>query len=197
MDDIFQILIYALIAISFFSSFFKKKKQVQPPQDQLHQQETNAANEKVLESPPSPVQKTETPDILKEFESFFNLSDSPPSPPPKPTVRKHDDREVYEGAKDRKGYIEVPEESFHKRTDSEHTFIDPWDKKRKEVEKRKESITTKIEEQASAYQQTLEKRETAASGIIYDIQKRIQNPASLKEYIIISEIIGKPKALNR
>jgi len=103
----------------------------------------------------------------------------------------------YEGAKDRDNYIEVPEESFHKRTESEHTFIDPWDKKRKDVEKSKETITPKIEEQASAYQESLVKKESAASGIIHDISKRIQDPASLKEYIIISEIIGKPKALKR
>jgi len=78
MDDIFQILIYALIAISLFSSFYKKKKTVQPPQDEIHQQGTNLSDDKIIKSPPSQLNKAEAPNILKEFESFFDLTDSAP-----------------------------------------------------------------------------------------------------------------------
>ena len=196
MDDVFQILIYILIAVSFLSSLFKKKKPVQPPpEDSSSLEASNIADRQYIESPQFAVQETENTDIIKEIESFFNLSDSPP--PEKPSAPKHDDKEVYEGAKERDNYLKVPEESFHKRSESEHTFTDPWDEKRKEVEKRKKTITPEIEEQASAYQENFEKKETASTEIIEVISERIQDPASLKEYIIISEIIGKPKALSR
>jgi hypothetical protein len=196
MDDIFQILIYVIIAISFISSFFKKKKRVQPPSDDLQHGKPIQMDEQVIETPPSPKQKAEDYNIMKEFESFFNIEETstPPIKKPEPV---HDDKEVYEGVKNRDNYIEVPEDSFHKRTSSEHTFVNPWEVKKKEIEKRKESITSEMEERVSVYKETLIKKEIAAKEIIQNIKNRIQNPATLKEYIIISEIIGKPKSLKR
>ncbi|MFC2103704.1 hypothetical protein ACFLSS_04665, partial [Bacteroidota bacterium] len=190
----FQILIYIIIAISFISSFFKKKKRVQPPTDDLQSGKLIQMDEQVIEPPPSPKQKAEDFNIMKEFESFFNIEESS-TPTTKKTEPVHDDKQVYEGVKNRENYIEVPEDSFHKRTTSEHTFINPWEVKKKEIERRKKSITPEIEERVSAYKESLIKKESAAKEIIQNIKNRIQNPATLKEYIIISEIIGKPKAL--
>ncbi len=97
--------------------------------------------------------------------------------------------------KDRDEYIKVPEESFHQTSLSEHTFVDPWDKKRKTVEQRKKSIGSKTKKKAEKFEENLEVRDTAATDIIRTIKSRLKDPSSLKEYIIISEIIGKPKAL--
>lgn len=193
MDDVFQILIYVLIAVSFLSSFFKKKKPVKQPADELQQKDSNLKVESVVESPPFSKAKTRDIDILKEFENFFNLNE-PAAPPKKITVPKHDDKQLYDGARNRDNYIKVPEESFHQPTSSEHSFINPWEQKRKEVEKQKKSITEEIEKKASKYKENLEKTDTAATGISHNIRNRIKDPASLKEYIVISEIIGKPKA---
>jgi len=194
MDDIFQILIYVIIAISFISSFFKKKKPVQPPTDNLQRGKPIQMGEQVIEAPPSLKQKAEDYNIMKEFESFFNLGDQI-SPPQKNIAEPvHDDKNIYEGADKRDNYIKVPEESFHKQTSSEHTFINPWEIKQKEIEKKKKAITQDIEKQASLYKENLEKTNTAAKGIVHNIRNRIKDPASLKEYIVISEIIGKPKA---
>ena len=69
--------------------------------------------------------------------------------------------------------------------------------RRAQLEEKKKQISPKIEKQASAYEESLIKKESAATEIIKDISERLKNPSTLKEYVIISEIIGKPKALKR
>ncbi|MBT8387540.1 MAG: hypothetical protein KJO12_09040 [Ignavibacteria bacterium] len=193
MEDFFEIIIYLFIIISFISSFFKKKKKQQLkqkiPGSQLNEQEQIQL----------PVQKAEPEvkeeleiDIVKEFEKFFQVGT-----PQKKTSKELNDKEMYEGAKDREGYRVVPEESFHKKTASEHTFIDPWDKKRMETKNKVSKIDKSIEEQALKFEEYLKKKETAASEISKEIRRRFKDPSSLKDYIIISEIMGKPKSLSR
>jgi len=195
MDNIFEYLIYGFIIISFISSFFKKKKKISLPEEQSHQtllQRTDITEDKFIDIPPSQEPKAEEYDILKGIESFFDVGQS------QQTQKKvHTDKEMYEGAKDRENYMPVPEKSFHTLTASEHTFTDPWDVKRKELEKKKEKLRPEIEKRASEYEESLKRKESAATEIIKDINERLKNPTSLKEYIIISEIIGKPKALKR
>ncbi len=195
MDNIFEYLIYGFIIISFISSFFKKKKKISLPEEQSHQtllQRTDITEDKFIDIPPSQEPKAEEYDILKGIESFFDVGQS------QQTQKKvHTDKEMYEGAKDRENYMPVPEKSFHTLTASEHTFTDPWDVKRKELEKKKEKLSPEIEKRASEYEESLKRKESAATEIIKDINERLKNPTSLKEYIIISEIIGKPKALKR
>lgn len=192
MDDIFEVLIYLFIIISFISSFFKKKKKQQKrqvPGSQLKEQEQIQLP--VQEVEPEVKEEREV-DIMKEFEKFFQVGETQ-----KKTSKIHDDKEMYEGAKDRDNYKAVPEESFHKKTISEHTFIDPWDKKRKEIEKKVAKVDESIEAQASKFEEHLKKKETAASEISKEIRMRLKNPSSLKDYIIISEIMGKPKSLSK
>jgi len=193
MDNIFEYLIYGFIIISFISSFFKKKKPLpKKPPDQRPHQRTDITENKIIDIPPSQRPKAEEYDILKEVESFFNIQQ-----PQRTETKAHTDKQMYEGAKERENFIPVPEKSFHTTTSSEHTFTDPWDIKIKELEEKKKELTPKIEKQASAYEESLIKKESAASGIIKDISERFKNPSTLKEYVIISEIIGKPKALKR
>ncbi len=104
---------------------------------------------------------------------------------------------MYEGAKERDNYIAVPEESFHKKTASEHTFVDPWEKKKTDIDKKVAKVDKSVEEQASKFEEHLKKKETAASEISKEIRTRLKDPASLKDYIVISEIMGKPKSLSR
>jgi hypothetical protein len=193
MDNLFEYLIYGFIIISFISSFFKKKKRLpKEPSDQTPLQRTDIMENKIVDIPPSQEPKAEEYNILKEIESFFDVGQ------PQQTEKEvHSDKKMYEGAKDRENYIPVPEKSFHTLTASEHTFTNPWDEKRKELEKQKKKLSPEIEKRASAYEESLLKKDSAATGIIRDINERLKNPTSLKEYIIISEIIGKPKALKR
>ncbi len=192
MDDFFEIFIYLFIIISVISSFFKKKKRQQKqqvPGSQLNEHEQIQL----------PVQKAEPEvkeelkvDIMKEFEKFFQVGETQEK-----TSRKHSDKEMYEGAKDREDYTVVPEESFHKKTASEHTFVDPWDKKRNEIDKKVAKVDKSVEEQASKFEEYLKKKKTAASEISKEIRTRLKDPSSLKDYVIISEIMGKPKSLSR
>jgi len=142
MDNIFEYLIYGFIIISFISSFFKKKKKRLPkePADQTLLQRTDITEDKFIDIPPSQEPKAEEYDILKGIERFFDVGQS------QQTQKKvHTDKEMYEGAKDRENYIPVPEKSFHTLTASEHTFTNPWDVKRKELEKKKEKLSPDIE----------------------------------------------------
>jgi uncharacterized protein YcgL (UPF0745 family) len=193
MEDFFEILIYLFIIISFISAFFKKKKK----QQQKRQVPGSRLNE--YEQTEFPVQKAgpevkEEPeiDMLKEFEKFFNVGE-----PQKESSKEHNDKEMYEGFKDRDDYKAVPEESFHKKTASEHTFVDPWDTKRREIDKKVAKVDKSIEVQASKFEEHLQKKETAASEISKKIRTRLKDPSSLKDYIIISAIMGKPKSLSR
>ncbi len=193
MDNIFEYLIYGFIIISFISSFFKKKKRLpKEPSDQTLHQRTDITENKIIDIPPSQEPKAEEYHILKGIESFFDVGK-----PKQAETKVHTDKEMYEGAKDRENYIPVPEKSFHTLTASEHTFTNPWDVKRKELEKKKEKLSPEIEKRVSAYEESLIKKDSAATGIIKVINERLKNPSSLKEYVIISEIIGKPKALKR
>ncbi len=193
MDNLFEYLIYGFIIISFISSFLKKKKRLpKEPADQTLHQRTDITEDKFIDIPPSQEPKAENYDILKGIESFFDVGK-----PKQAETKIHTDKEMYEGAKDRENYIPVPEKSFHTLTASEHTFTETWDEKRKELEKREKNLSPKIEKQASVYEESLIRKVSTATGIIKDIKERLKSPSTLKEYVIISEIMGKPKALKR
>ena len=192
MDNIFEYLIYGFIIISFISSFFKKKKPLpKVPPDQTTPQRTGMTKNKIVDIPPSQVRKAEEYDILKEIEGFFNVGQ-----PKQSESKVHTDKKIYEGAENREKYIPVPEKSFHTTTSSEHIFYNSSDIKKIE-QKKKKKLSPIIEKQASAYDESLIRKDSASVGIIRNINKRLKNPTTLKEYIIISEIIGKPKALKR
>ena len=192
MDNIFEILIYLIIIISFISSFFKKKKwpPKKVPGASQYEKQLESLEESKMETDASAKTRETEYDILKEFEAFFKVGESKPEP--KMPVRQITQPEV---PKEKPGFIPVPEDSFHKKTASEHTFVNTWDKKRTAIGKQKKTISPKIEKQAAAFEKHLKKEDTAATEIARRMRQRLKNPSSLKEYIIISELMGKPKAL--
>ena len=50
------------------------------------------------------------------------------------------------------------------------------------------------EERAKEFEKQLNKREYSSDWFNKSVRNKLQNPQSLKDYIIISEILGKPKA---
>jgi hypothetical protein len=50
------------------------------------------------------------------------------------------------------------------------------------------------EERAKEFERQLNKKEYNSDWFSKNITNKLQNPESLKDYIIISEILGKPKA---
>jgi len=185
MDNIFEILIYLIIIIGFLSSIFRKKKQQQqkPPVRQPQQEEYSQAE---VSSPPT--QSKEDYDILKELEVFFKVGTEPtkqeipvPQEPPKKITHLEE---------------QTRREIWQERTESEHLFED-WEQKKAEVKKRMARVDSGIEKQAASFEESLVRKETALSSIALTVKSKITNPSTLKEYIIFSEILGKPKALRR
>ncbi len=188
MDNVFEILIYAIIIISFLSSIFKKKQQPQKkPPVQQSQREDYYQSEQTEVSVPQSQQKAEY-DILKELEDFFKVGDEQTErrdtvpqhqPETVATEEEHTRREIWQG-----------------KTKSEHV-ADVWERKKEEVSKRVARVDSSVEKKAAMFEESLERKESAYSSLAFSVKSKMKNPSTLKEYIIFSEILGKPKALRR
>lgn len=184
MDNVFEILIYLFIIISFISSFFKKKKQQQKPPARQQPVDENYQTEVATHQ----TQTKEDYDILTELEDFFKVGEDSAAgeksiprqqSEPIPTMEEH-----------------VKTDSWHAPTESEH-FVDKWERKQSEVKEILAGVDSAIEQKAALFEQSLGKKETAYSSLALAVKSKIKNPSTLKEYIIFSEILGKPKALRR
>jgi hypothetical protein len=189
MDNLFEILIYLIIIISFLSSIFKKKQQPQKkPPVQQPQREDYYQTEQTEVSIPQPQRKEEY-DILRELEDFFKVGEESAGiklPKPQetyaenaPTVEEH-----------------ASTESWQEDTVSENVRNE-WERKQEEVSKRISRINPELEKQAAMFESSLDRKENVFSGIALSVRSKLTHPETLKEYIIFSEILGKPKALRR
>ncbi len=177
MDDFFQIVIFLLIIISFIAPIFRKKDQ-QKKQQQQQRQRFPFQND--VEEPAVNVSSMETEqkdyDVLKELENFFKVGNA------EETLQE----EFVETNK-------VPE--INTQTTGNQSI---WDKKKAEVERVVKSLDKKIEDQAKQFQEEMVYQEkTLSNDFVLRLKKNIRKPATLKEYILIAEIIGKPKSLRR
>jgi hypothetical protein len=188
MDNLFEILIYVIIIISFLSSIFKKKQQPQkkPPVQQPRQEDYYQVEQSEASVPQS--QSKEEYDILRELEDFFKVGNEQterrvPAPQQQteslPSVEEH-----------------TKSEDWKSPTESEH-YVDQWERKKTEVKKIISSVDSSIEKKAAMFEESLERKESAYSCFALAVKSKIKNPSTLKEYIIFSEILGKPKALRR
>ena len=87
-------------------------------------------------------------------------------------------------------------DSWHEPTKSEHT-VDNWERKKGEVQKILAGVDSAIEKKAAEFEDSLWKKEKEFSGLALSIRSKFKSPSTLKEYIIFSEILGKPKAFRR
>jgi hypothetical protein len=208
MDNFFEILIYVIIIISFLSSIFKKKK-AKAPHDQRPesmQYDTSASGHMQEEAQPEITvtrqsQKSEY-DIMKEIEDFFKVGGEQTESLPEKAESLETKTTVFDESKEQGKFKEhIPDESWHTTTLSEHTYSDfrgrQSAKREGTVEKKAVKVDSKIEEQAARFEKQLEKYKPTTSEISKKIKERLKNPASLKDYIIIAEIMNKPKALRR
>jgi hypothetical protein len=186
MDNVFEILIYAIIIISFLSSIFKKRGKLKQPPAQEPLPEDYSQHEVSI---PQTQQKEEY-DILREVEDFFKVESELPRQEKRTVTQREEPKRMTQ--------IEehTQDESWHTPTASEH-FADDWEHKKTEVKKKVARVDTGIEKQAAKFEESLVKKKPATSEITSLIKARIKNPSTLKEYVIFSEIIGKPKALKR
>ena len=186
MDNVFEILIYLLIIISFLSGLFKKKnKQKRPPAQRTGIPQPAERENTVAQTPVK-----EEYEILKEIEDFFKVGDEQ-------TENQQTQIPSDQSSAPVDFEEHIQEDQWHQPTPSEHKYTDVWKEKQKEIGEKKSKIDSSIEEQAVKFEKHLKKKETAASEISKKIREKLKNPASLKDYIVISEIMAKPKAFRR
>jgi hypothetical protein len=186
MDNFFDILIFLIIIISIVSSFLKKK---QLPK-QTSERRTQPLGPKQVDPQVSTEQPKEAYDILNEIEDFFKVG-SEPAGPEKTKEETEEPQSIIQ--KDER----AKSESWHSPTASEHSYTDDWERKKEELKKKILRVDSGVEKQAAKFEESLHRKETEPSQLALIVKSRLGNPASLKEYIIFSEILGKPKALRR
>lgn len=183
MDNFFEILIYLIIIISFLSSFFKKKEPEQK----------RGGNQPLPKSEPSDyndakiaTKQEESYDILKEIENIFKENMGVPVPKPEQenkTVIQQKEEEKFQDAfeknYDKEAIRRVSAESRAIKSRDDSKRLD--EKTLQEAEKFEELLKSQPE---------FKKRK-------HPIIDKLHNPQSLKEYVLISEILGKPVAYKR
>ena len=214
MDDLFQYLIWGIIIFSFLSSFFKKKEPPKPPLPGTKPKTTVAypKQEGKVDYGPA-AQKQDEYDILRELENLFkNEVKIPQTNQQKQTQQSE---EYYSGHEIRDRNLESTEDKRTQRYIEKNQPVES----RTSIEERGtleykgnlEKLTTleqlsmenpkakmeaKIESNAAAFERVLAgpRKQRAA---ITDFNRKLKNPRTVREYILFSEILGKPKALRR
>lgn len=181
MEDLFKILVWLIIIISFFSSFFKKKKKETPqkkkaPENYYGNENIPQTHKETLEA-----ESYNKNDIIKEIEKLFKV-EAPAKIETKPET--HYDNQWHERTA-----------SEHEKTASEHTMQTDWDIEKKKIKVKKAKVSSKIEEEAKRFEKFLNKNEEFDRLPLNTIKQKLAYPRSLKEFIVISEILGKPVSL--
>ncbi|MFN3693410.1 MAG: hypothetical protein ACK4UV_00250 [Ignavibacterium sp.] len=186
MDNFFEILIYLIIIISFLSSFFKKKEPEKKPGSSLPSPKKE--NETPISSAGygSETKSAESYDILKEIENIFKENMGIPSPQPQEKNRTLSEQ------KEEEKYKQAFETNYDKQDARMISAESRAIKSRDTVKKLDEKTlreAEKFEELLKANSESQRKR--------HPIVDKLKNPQSLREYILISEILGKPVAYKR
>jgi hypothetical protein len=168
MEDFFQILIFIIFIISSIISSKNKKKKKQ-------QKSKTLGNNPKISSTQKP-QKTQQ----EIFEELFGLKPKPEVPPVGViTETPKAEKTVYK--------TWYAEDDFKKtKHNDNYSFKDKVQNTKEQLEKEKqehEALTKKTKSR-----KTVKKNK---------YQKLFQNPSTLRDYIIVSEILNKPKALVR
>lgn len=184
MDNVFEILIYAVIIISFLSSFFKKKKE--PPKTEHGSIEGDTQTITTYKGAPVKAEKKEVDDydILREIEKMFKM-ETPEQPVPLPKkvepvripkpVQKSEKRKVFS-----ENTLTQSEHAYSKYNSYDASGIKPPLKvKSYDVEEKYYSLSKPL------------------INPFADLKRKLREPQTMRDYIIVSEIIGKPKALRR
>lgn len=212
MDDLFQYLIWGIIIFSFLSSFFKKKEQPKPP---IQGNKTGSTSQypreqKSIELSTAKLKKDEY-EILKELENLFKTEMKIPQQPKSNSSfpQEYSDHEIsdrnielendFRIKKDVESYGSIEyRSSVEERSSIESNGAV---EKRSSFEERNTSRSKikpdkKIDAKAEQFEKVLaglQKRTVSNS----EFKMKIKNQVSIREYILFSEILGKPKALRK
>lgn len=207
MEDFFKVLIWVIIIISFLISIFKKKNKEKPKAAQNPRQDPNLRSNisQKAEPPKRSVENKEEidsyNDMLAEIENLFKKeTESEKSASGKnsqeviPQTKTSDKTKIEEHEEKKRSTQYDPQ--WHKETASEHTLIDDWEKEEKALEK-KAAVDFNVEKKAKKFQETMNQKPEPIGIFKHTIKEKLKHPQTLKDYIVMSEIIGKPKAKRR
>jgi len=207
MDDLFKILIWGIIIISFLRPLFKKKEQPQAEGSNKQRQrpivkrtetvKQSTSGESVLTS-----SKNDEYDILRELENMFKGEINIPQQQKQKQANQnveYKSREIKDKdldlVVDKRLQRDVEDKSpigFRK------TFDEKISDRKTLLEKPNQAkvISADVEANAKAFEKVLAgpRKQRAA---VTEFNRKLKNPASVREYILFSEILGKPKALRR
>lgn len=183
MDNFFEILIYLIIIISFLSSFFKKKEPEKKPGKSSPLPESKPADysDSSVESKP-----VESYDILREIENIFKESMGVPAPKPQPDYQQVPEQ------KEEVKYRQASERNYDREDTRRVTAESRALRSREDAKKLDEQTLREAEkfEELLKYQSEIKRKK-------HPIVNKLHNPQSLKEFVLISEILGKPVAYKR
>lgn len=175
MDNFFQILFLLFIIFSFLAPLFKKKpeeqqrRRTQPPDDSSA---SSGAKPSYSQS-----DETEDYDILREIEGMFNKTSE---------VKTQGESTVNAGKEE-----ELYETSETKDISAEHVVDEEWHRATTEADFARQSAL--IEAEAKRFEKLLNEKKEDVNVIREKVRRTIKTPESLKEYFVISEILGTPK----
>ena len=192
MDNFFEVLIYLFIIVNFVKSFFKKKKKKDGKADEttVYQNQEKETDFGIKKEEPA------GKEILEEIQNLFN-----------PSVDKTEESAFEDLWKKEETTDHFKEANYHKPTISEHevtvsehtvTLSEHTttlsEHKVPIVKRHKKTVATKLLDNLDDEETDFQ---TRVSNPLLLLRKDLKNKDSLKKYIVISEIIGKPKALSR
>ncbi|MCF6270671.1 MAG: hypothetical protein L3J41_13235 [Melioribacteraceae bacterium] len=175
MDNIVDYLIIGFFIISFLTSIFKKKKVKAKPQKVVNT--TSDSNQQKVEARGA---KAKSP-----FDDFFKSINEELANAKKEVSRSEVD-EYYEQALLNSDAAEITEQSSFQKATASPLISEVV------LPEKKKSVSIKSYHESVEFSKT--KRENAKSK---SIKKRLLQNDSIKDFMIINEILGKPKALQR
>ena len=216
MDDYIQILIYLFIIFAFLNSLFKKKDKGKSPPRPSNIPDNSTRN--TYSSPGYEKKGTQGEyDILKEIEGLFKgESDYTSQRKMESDAEKAEMRKVppSEHTEDKEWHTEDSEwhsedsewhsentewhsesEEWHEQSATEHKLDKSWHSITEY--KRSVKVDAAIEQEAERFERMLADRNKEVPYPFDDLRKKLYSPQSLKEFIVFSEILGKPKYLRR
>jgi hypothetical protein len=186
MDSLFDIVIALVIIYSILSPFLNKNKKKGKQVPQNKRQEFPGRIKTPL--PPQPTRQTQPDDfdILREVENLFKETRMEPLPPVPPRQTSSENTRYRESHKPESLQDKWGE---HVRTESEKSSV--------------EGISPKYLYKAPAPAPVMKfdplpaphyAQATDANTYVLILREKFKDPDNLRDYFIVSEILGKPKA---
>jgi len=183
MDNIVDYLIAGFFIISFLASIFKKKK-VKENADKNVKPLTVDGQQRV----PERKAKAKSP-----FDDFFKAINEELANAKKEVSRSEVD-EYYEEAMQNSDSAELSYQEASKKTYQEASKLTKSSIQISEVESTEKEHEISIKSYSNSVQDTKAQHESSKA---IEIKSRLLETESIKEFIIMNEILGKPKALQR